>query len=291
MEEVKIKAYDSFDLYAIYSEAKNPKGMVQIVHGMSEHKGRYIPFIQKLNDNGYTVIVSDLRGHGKSVSKEYPFGHIDSYDVMVSDQYMITKWIKEKNPNLDLYMFAHSMGSVIARNYLMTHDNEIKTLILSGTVFCPLGISIPCTLGSLLSIGKNKYKTSNLLYFFANNFSTKEDNSWLTVDKENVEDYNNDPLCGFKFTNYGYKNLFKMVKNLKAFRKYNVKNPTLRIVSLSGKLDRTTGGAKNLKKTIKLLNRIGYRNTSFIEYDNMRHEILFEKDNNAVYLDIFEFLR
>ena len=82
-----------------------------------------------------------------------------------------------------------------------------------------------------------------------------------------------------------------MVKNLKIFRKYNVKNPTLRIVSLSGKLDRTTGGTKNLKKSIKLLNKIGYRNTSFIEYDNMRHEILFEKDNNAIYLDIFEFLR
>ena len=116
------------DLYAIYSEAKEPKGMVQIIHGMSEHKERYIPFIQRLNDNGYTVIISDNRGHGKSVSKEYPYGHIESYDVMVSDQYMVTKWIKEKNPKLDLYMFAHSMGSVIARNYLMTHDNEIKTL-------------------------------------------------------------------------------------------------------------------------------------------------------------------
>ena len=44
MEEIKIKAYDSFDLYAIYSEAKEPKGMVQIIHGMSEHKERYIPF-------------------------------------------------------------------------------------------------------------------------------------------------------------------------------------------------------------------------------------------------------
>ena len=291
MEEIKIKAYDGLDLYAIYSEAKNPKAMVQIVHGMAEHKERYIPFIQRLNDNGYTCIIIDNRGHGKSVSKKYPYGHIETPEIMVSDQYCVTKYIKERNPKLDLYMFAHSMGTLIARNYLMTHDNEIKALILSGTVYYPTGVSIAILLAKLLSIGKNKYKTSKLLYFFSNDCSFNEDISWLSVNKENIDDYTNDPLCGFKFTNYGYLNLFRLTKNLHAYKKYNVKNPLLRIVSLSGKLDRTTGGTKNLKKTIKTLNRIGYRNTSFIEYDNMKHEILNEADTKAIYLDIFEFLR
>lgn len=292
MEEVKIKARDGLDLYLIYSEVSNPKGMVQIVHGMCEHKERYIPFIQKLNDNGYTVVINDHRGHGKSISKEYPYGHIETPEVMVDDIYQVTKWVKEKNPNLDLYMFAHSMGSLIGRNYLMKHDNEIKALILCGTVCYQNGVDIAITLGKMLTASKQgKYKTNKLMYFFSNACSFSEDVSWISVNQENVEDYINDPLCGFKFTNYGYLNLFRLAKNLHAYKKYEVKNPKLRIVSLSGKLDRTTGGTKNLKKTIKALNKIGYRNTSFIEYDNMRHEILNEKDTSSIYLDIFEFLR
>lgn len=45
-----------------------PRAIVQLVHGMSEHKERYIPFMEYLTDKGYITVIHDHRGHGKSVS-------------------------------------------------------------------------------------------------------------------------------------------------------------------------------------------------------------------------------
>ena len=44
-----------------------PRVIVQLVHGMSEHKERYIPFMEYLTDKGYITVIHDHRGHGKSV--------------------------------------------------------------------------------------------------------------------------------------------------------------------------------------------------------------------------------
>lgn len=44
-----------------------PRAIVQLVHGMSEHKERYIPFMEYLTDKGYITVIHDHRGHGKSV--------------------------------------------------------------------------------------------------------------------------------------------------------------------------------------------------------------------------------
>ena len=41
-----------------------PKALVQLAHGMAEHKGRYLPFMEYLAEHGYAVLVNDHRGHG-----------------------------------------------------------------------------------------------------------------------------------------------------------------------------------------------------------------------------------
>lgn len=34
-----------------------PRAIVQLVHGMSEHKERYIPFMEYLTDKGYITVI------------------------------------------------------------------------------------------------------------------------------------------------------------------------------------------------------------------------------------------
>lgn len=289
MEEIIIKAKDGLELSCLYSKAIKAKACVQIVHGMVEHKERYIDFINRLNNEGYSVIISDLRGHGKSINDKYPLGHIGTYSEMIDDQYEVTKFIKKDNPNLKLYMFAHSMGSLIGRNYLTKYDNEISKLILCGTVSYNTGVWIAVALGKIINKIKGKYKYSKLLYFFSNNGSFNEDISWISTSKKNVIEYTNDPLCGFKFDNWSNLNLFIMDNNLKKKKLFECNNKNLQILSVSGALDRTTSGTKGLNKVMKLLNNIGYKDTSFIEYPNMRHEILNEEDNECVFEDIIKF--
>lgn len=289
MEKLFLTASDGLDLSVIYSKVSNPKGLVQIIHGMAEHKERYLDFIKFLNDNGYSVIISDLRGHGESINKEYPLGHIDGYEMIINDQKIITDYIKNDNPNVDLYLFGHSMGTLLSRCYLMEHDQLFKKVILSGTVCYTPGAGFITNVAKKKA-KKNKYGYSKLLFACSNSFSTKVDFSWLSYSKTNIDNYEKDELCGYKFTNTGYYTLFGMVKALKEYKKYQCKNKELEILSLSGKDDRTTGGTKGLKGVVKILNKIGYKNVSFKEYLKMKHEILNEDDRELVYDDVLKFI-
>ena len=40
------------------------RGLVQISHGMCEHKERYLPFMEYLARHGYGAVIHDHRGHG-----------------------------------------------------------------------------------------------------------------------------------------------------------------------------------------------------------------------------------
>ena len=51
------------------------KGIVQIAHGMSEHKERYEDFIRFLCEHGFVVLINDHRGHGQSVRTKDDLGY------------------------------------------------------------------------------------------------------------------------------------------------------------------------------------------------------------------------
>ena len=68
-----ISSYDGLSLEILCVESENPKGIVQISHGMAENKERYIPFMKFLAKHGYTTVIHDHRGHGKSVKKHGRF--------------------------------------------------------------------------------------------------------------------------------------------------------------------------------------------------------------------------
>ena len=135
MKAIELTAPDGLKLSVALFEAEHPNGIVQIIHGSVEHKERYFDFCEFLVANGYTAIVSDNRGHGASVNADYPLGYMDSWQKIVADQYQITQYIRSLHPLLPFYMLGHSLGSVFARCYLEKHDNELKKLILSGTVY------------------------------------------------------------------------------------------------------------------------------------------------------------
>ena len=66
MKEVFLKTTDGYDLCLHLFPINNPKGYIQLIHGMEEHQERYEPFIKFLNSLGYYCVSSDMRGHGKT---------------------------------------------------------------------------------------------------------------------------------------------------------------------------------------------------------------------------------
>ena len=66
IEKIFINSKDGYKLDVHIFEVKEAKAVVQIIHGMEEHQERYETFINFLNQNGLTVVSSDMRGHGKN---------------------------------------------------------------------------------------------------------------------------------------------------------------------------------------------------------------------------------
>lgn len=283
-----IVAKDGFKIPVAYFPIDNPKGVLQIVHGSWEHKGRYYKFIEYMNLNGYTCIISDNRGHGEAVTKEYPLGYMKSLEETMSDLYEVTKYAKERNPNVPFSLLGHSLGSLYGRIYLEDHDNELSHLILSGTVNYRFGAGIGPFMADFIKIFKGKYGTSKFLAKASDLNRPSEE--WVSYSKENIKNIKEDELMGNQFLIGGYKVLFKATIELKKYRHYKVKNPDLKILSITGDHDSVAGGEKGLDDSIRRLNKIGYKNVTNIVYKDMMHEILQEDEREKVYKDIIKFL-
>ena len=94
---------------SICPEEQPYKGVIQIVHGMSEHKERYEPFMEYMAALGYvTAEVSiDNRGHGQSVrcgdQSGYMYG--GGAKAMLQDIGTVNKELRQQFPDIPLIVF------------------------------------------------------------------------------------------------------------------------------------------------------------------------------------------
>lgn len=271
-----------------------PKAIIQFSHGMAEHKERYLDFMNFLSSKGYICVIHDHRGHGASVKSKDDLGYFYSENInyIVDDLYQVTKFIKEKYPNLKVYLFSHSMGTLVARNYLKKYDGEIEKLVLCGppteNKFSGFGVFMAKTMRPFYS--KNKpNKVLNKMTFKSYNKNLKLENEWICANPETVKKYNEDELCGNVFTTNGFINLYKLMKNAFTKSGWVMKNPELKIFVIAGKNDPVIQNERKFEQLVKFLNERGYKNTSSKLYENMRHEILNETENSKVYNDVLDF--
>lgn len=112
------------------------KGVIVILHGMAEHKERYIDFMQACAKVGYTALIYDHRGHGESVCSKDDYGYFYEEDAcyIVEDVKDVINHVRQVFPSVPVILFAHSMGTLVARLYCKKYDDTIDKLILSGPV-------------------------------------------------------------------------------------------------------------------------------------------------------------
>lgn len=280
---------------AILEPKEKPKGIVQISHGMSEHKERYYEFMKYLSENGYICVIHDHRGHGASVKNKRDLGYFYTEDInyIIDDLYRITKYIKNKYPDLKINLFAHSMGTLVARGYLKKYDDKINKMILSG----PPTENSMALLGLMIAKFLNIFYKKNVPNKLLNNLTfgnyskdVNKKNEWICLNEDIVEAYNKDELCGYIFTTNGFINLYKLMIN--AFKKnnWNMKNKNLPIYIIAGRNDKVIQNEEKFTKLSKFITERGYKNVQSKLYNDMKHEILNEKNNKIVYKDILDFI-
>ncbi|MFK7931405.1 MAG: alpha/beta hydrolase, partial [Myxococcota bacterium] len=112
-----------------------PTAMVQILHGMGEHIGRYARLATELCELGYVVLGHDQRGHGRTIREPQDQGHFaddDGWSKVVSDARAVTNEARERFGDLPIVVFGHSMGSYILQAYLFQYD-DVAGAVLSGS--------------------------------------------------------------------------------------------------------------------------------------------------------------
>ena len=294
-QELTLKSVDGYELALALFEAQNPKAVVQFIHGMEEHKDRYDAFAEFLSENGYTCVTNDLRGHGKNAPLLSHISNKKGEELLIQDQKEITKFIKEKYPELPVYIFAHSMGTIITRVLLQNEGDQYKKVAMSGYVNPNPVAGIGGALVSLITLFKGPKGHSKLINGMAMGPFTKAveyrktDLDWLSYNEDNVQAYIADPLCGVEFTLGSFHTLMKLLSQMakpKAFKKVDRELP---ILLISGDADPCTGGEKGRKASLDVLTKAGYEKIEVITLDHMRHEILNEVDKEKVYQDVLDF--
>ena len=297
MGKIMLPSDDNYALSLSFfeSEKEHPAGVIQIVHGMEEHKERYYDFALYLAVQGLHVVVADLRGHGEDAPELSFIADRRGDELLIRDQQIIANWIAEKFPSLPMMLFGHSMGSIISRVLLQTDSARYTKAVLSGYVNPNPAAPVAVALGNAARISKGSRAHSKLLNGLAlgpygkSIPDRKTDLDWLSYNEENVRKYIEDPLCGVEFTVGSYCALFSLLDRMGKPGAYRNVKAEMPLLLIAGKDDPCTGGEKGRASSRAVLEKAGFRNISVITYDHMRHEILNETENEKVYRDLRDF--
>ncbi|MFX1258242.1 MAG: alpha/beta hydrolase [Promethearchaeota archaeon] len=285
-----------------------PKGIIQISHGMAEHAKRYTRLAEFLCNNGYICYANDHQGHGRTagdLTESTLKGNAGvlgpgGWNGVVNDLYELSKIIKEKNPNLPLFLLGHSWGSWLAQDYIQRWGKEIKGMILSGTIGKARKLIIQggqmIAKSELEKLGPTEpsLKMDEASFKSYNTEWSKEEGAtgfeWLSRDKAEVQKYIEDPWCGFMFPAPFWLELLSAFERL--WKKENEQKipKDLAIFFIAGSLDPVGRKTKDVIAIINRYKEYGIKDVDYKFYKDARHEVFNEINRNEVFKDVLNWL-
>jgi len=119
--------------------AADVRAQVVIVHGYGEHGDRYTRLAERLVGEGYSVWANDHRGHGLSQGH---CGVLTQLGDAVADVDHVVVMARAVQPDLPVFMLAHSMGGTIGLSYALDHQDKVTGLILSSAAVSLEGLGV-----------------------------------------------------------------------------------------------------------------------------------------------------
>ena len=285
---------------AIWEPERETKAILQISHGMVEYIVRYDDFAKHLNQQGILVIGNDHLGHGQSVLDESEFGYFgkEKGSAVVDDLYEVTKYAKKQyGENIPYFLMGHSMGSFMARRYLMTYGEKITGAIISGTGYKAAPVLVAALFFTAVTkfFHGERYRSPFLKWLAFHTYNrkiadVKTENDWLTRDAAVVAAYNENPYCKFSFTVNGYETLSDTIKYIQKQSNWEKTPKQLPILMIAGEEDPVGSYGKDVKKVYKKYQQMGCSHIELRLYKDDRHELVNELDREVVYADISQWI-
>lgn len=284
----------NLQLQAAVIAPEAPRAVVVFVHGMAEHKERYYPFMTYLSEMGFACVIYDQRGHGATAQSPEDLGYFGKkgVDLLVEDTLNVIRWTREQYAGLKLFLFGHSMGSMVVRCFAKKYDAEIDGLVVCGSPsdngVAGLGILVTRVV-QLFKGERHRSKKVAIMMFGQHEKKFRAEgmhNAWLSTNKANVMAYNNDPLCGFKFTLNGYRTVMQLIQQTYSPKGWQVNNPGLPVHFIAGSNDPCIISLDQYAKSVSFFRNRGYRQVTSKAYAGMRHEVLNELGREDVWRDV-----
>jgi alpha-beta hydrolase superfamily lysophospholipase len=274
----------------LWRPAGNAVAVVQIIHGMTEHMGRYDKLAEFLTSRGIAVAGFDLRGHGES---KLPGGEdgVASFGeggwaASLKDINLFSQALREVYPKACQVMLGFSLGSFLLREYLSRYDERPDAAILMGTGQQPgwlMSIMAWLMNGQIKKVGFNG--TSSLvrmLSFDAYNRKfapNRTEADWLCSDEKELDIYCADKLVQPEISAGLFRKLMLAMKDVgEEDACYNwPKN--LPVLLLSGESDPVGGFGKGVEKVYNQLQDAGLTKTRMMTFPDARHDLLHEEES------------
>ena len=262
-------------VYDVHPAVGDARGVVQLLHGVGEHAGRYGALIAALTEAGFIVYADDHRGHGRTGIRQHggteKLGRLGKGGLRAAEAaiWQLTGIIKDEHPDLPLVLLGHSWGSFLAQMLVNDHPEAWDAVILSGSALR--------TPGSLNAAPLNAR-------WAADDATGLE---WLSRDPAVWTAFDEDPLT----TNQPLLKLFGPVEAAKLYgRPRKDLGRDIPLLLLVGR-DDPVGGPRSVHKLAdEYRTRSGLTDITTLVYPDARHEIFNELQQDEVRADILSWL-
>ena len=277
-----------------------PKAVVQIVHGVSEYIDRYAPVARYLADHGFLVVGCDHLGHGRTALGPEEYGFFTEqkgWHTVSGDVRRLRTLMGQKYPDLPYFLLGHSMGSFLARTYLIDWPGTLTGAILSGTgQEAPAMVTAGWHMANLVSKLSGQRAHSKLvekLSFGAYNKQfapTRTRADWISRDEAVVDAYIADPLCEFLPTAGMFRDMMEGLQYIANKNNLKKMDPATPVYIFSGDHDPVGGNGEGVQKVAGFFRDAGTEDLTVKLYPDGRHEIMNELNRDEVFADLLAWL-
>ncbi len=245
-------------------------GTVGILHGLGDHAGRYGRAVEALVDAGYVVEAIDLPGHGRSYGAR---GHVASWDAYRS---AIDAWWARPREGAPApaALLGHSMGSLAALDFALTHAGMVRAMVLSAPPF-----------ELVVRPGMLKVRLAQLVVRVLPSFSQRTMilPTMLSRDPAVVRAHNADPLVHYMMS---ARLFFEFSRVSTAMRQAATRlaTPTLVIHGTEDPISSHEGSKRWTDRTPPGV-------ATFRLYPGLYHELFNEPEGSQVARDVVDWLR
>ncbi len=266
----------------------DPRGIVLVLHGMSEHSGRYARLAEALVAFDLAVYAPDHRGFGRTsaitgMGKTGPGG----FDGILDSIRAVQDRAVDDLGDLPLVIFGHSMGSMFVQAYVQRHHDHAGFVLSGSSGPTPELAGLVEGMNAIVEAGAGDEPLDALGAFNEPFAPTRTDYDWLSRDDSEVDAYIADPMCGDgnPVTAGFVAGLLSLVHDAGTPEAVAAVPEGMPALFLTGEADPVSNGGESVRALEALYSSAGMDVTAYY-YPDARHEVLNEVNRDEVTADL-----